>query len=134
MNKKIAAALLGALVVPAATAIANGHDSLVDKVRNVTAQYLDINVPLHNGEGWVVGTPCVSGPDAGAMGVHLVDPSRLDGVVNVAEPEALIYEPMANGSMRFVGVEYIVLADAWANLHSSGTPALEGNLMNYVPA
>ena len=133
MNKKITAVLIAALAVPAAAAVAYGHQSLVDKVREVTAQYLDINVPLHNGEGWVVGTPCVSGPDFGAMGVHLVDPSRLDGLVNVAEPEALIYEPMANGSMRFVGVEYIVLADAWAKLHSSGTPALEGNLMNYVP-
>jgi len=134
MKTTIQAALTLSLALPCVLAAAGSHEPLVDKVREVTAQYLDINVPLHNGEGWVVGTPCVSGPDFGAMGVHLVAPSRLDGVVDVSQPEALIYEPMPNREMRLVGVEYIVIADAWASLHATGTPALAGNLMNYVPA
>src|SRR5215469_12724749 len=49
------------------------------KVRHATARFIDINVAL--AEGWVPATPCVSGPDTGAMGVHLVLPSRLDRVV-----------------------------------------------------
>lgn len=124
------------LVSSAATVQADAPSpGLVQRVRDATARYRDINVALHDGEGWVVGTPCVSGPDFGAMGVHLVLPARIDGVVDVDQPEALIYEPMANGAMRLVGVEYIVIADAWALLHpSGGTPALEGNLMNYVAA
>jgi len=63
---------------------------LIDKVRAATARFKDINVALR--EGWTVATPCVSGPDTGAMGVHLVMGSRLaDGIISADEPEALIY-------------------------------------------
>ena len=35
--------------------------------------------------------------------------------------------------MRFVGVEFIVLAGDWARLHpEGGTPSLDGHLTNYV--
>ena len=107
---------------------------LIEKVQNATARYTDINVAL--AEGWVTATPCVSGPDTGAMGVHLVLPSRLKaGVLNAEQPEALIYEPMANGAMRLVGVEFIVLASVWASHHpAADVPALDGNLLNYIAA
>lgn len=107
---------------------------LIDKVRNATARYIDLNVAL--AEGFVAATPCVSGPDTGAMGVHFVLPSRISaGVLNPRQPEALIYEPMANGAMRLVGVEYIVLESVWATQAPSGTvPALDGNLLNYIAA
>ena len=36
---------------------------LIDRVRAATARFKDINAALH--EGWVVATPCVSGPDTG---------------------------------------------------------------------
>ena len=52
---------------------------LIDKVRAATARFRDINVAL--AEGWVQGTPCVSGPDTGAMGVHFVMPSRIGNFV-----------------------------------------------------
>jgi hypothetical protein len=107
---------------------------LIDKVHKATARYTDINVALT--EGWVMATPCVSGPDTGAMGVHLVLPLRLATVVlDPTQPEALIYEPMANGAMRLVGVEFIVLASVWASSNpDGGVPALDGNLLNYVAA
>jgi len=107
---------------------------LVEKVRRATARFRDVNVATN--EEWVPGTPCVSGPNEGAMGVHFILPSRVgDGVLNAEEPEALIYEPQSNGAFRLVGVEFIVLADDWAKLHTDGsTPALEGHLTNYVGA
>ena len=110
--------------------------TLIDKVRAATAQYLDINVALHESEPWVRGTPCVSGPNSGAMGVHFIKPSRVfDGALNANEPEALIYEPLPNGALRLVGVEFIVLAGDWAARHPDGsTPALDGHLTNYVGA
>jgi len=114
---------------------ANGDGApLIDKVHNATAQYTDINVAI--AQGWVTATPCVSGPDTGAMGVHFVLPSRISaGVLNAEQPEALIYEPMANGTMRLVGVEFIVLASVWASHNPGGSvPALDGNLLNYVAA
>jgi hypothetical protein len=109
-----------------------GMAPLVDKVRIATAHYLDINVAKN--EGWVAATPCVSGPTSGAMGVHFVLPSRLgDGVANASEPEALIYEPLPNGMMRLVGVEFIVFAADWAALHpEGGVPTVDGHLMNLV--
>jgi len=108
--------------------------TLVSKVRTATQRYTNINAAL--ADGFVQGTPCVSGPDFGAMGVHFVLPARISGgVLNADEPEALIYEPMASGAFRLVGVEFIVLASVWTGQHSDGsTPALEGHLMNYISA
>lgn len=107
---------------------------LVRKVREATARYVDINVAIQ--EGWKPATPCVSGPTGGAMGVHFVLPSRIpDGQLNASEPEALIYEPAADGSMRLVGVEFIVIAEDWAKAHpDGGAPSVDGHLTNYVGA
>ena len=82
---------LAALSLLAGSALAEEtvDSPLVEKVRHATARFVDINVAL--GEGWVPATPCVSGPDTGAMGVHLVFPSRLDHVVlDASQPQALI--------------------------------------------
>jgi hypothetical protein len=140
----IVLALCAAAFMPVADAQAQtshaGHGSrslasfspLVEKVRLATARYIDVNVALN--EQWMQATPCVSGPSAGAMGVHFVLPSRVgDGVLKAEEPEALIYEPMQNGALRLVGVEFIVIASDWAAGHpDGGTPAVDGHLTNYV--
>jgi hypothetical protein len=131
-----AVCVLLALQLPLVAAKAGSPEDspLVEKVRIATAPFKDINVAIAH--GWVPATPCVSGPDTGAMGVHFVLPARIGGgVPNAEQPQALIYEPMANGAMRLVGVEFIVLADAWAsNNPGGGVPALDGNLMNYIGA
>lgn len=110
------------------------NSSLIEEVRGATAKFRDINVAL--AQGWVTATPCVSGPDSGAMGVHLVLPARINaGVTNPQQPEALIYEPMQNGAMRLVGVEFIVLESVWqVSNPPPSVPAIDGNLMNYVGA
>ena len=107
---------------------------LVEKVRRATAKYRDINVAL--AEKWAPATPCVSGPNEGAMGVHFVLGDRIsDGNVDPEAPEALIYEPMPSGAMRLVGVEFIVFAASWESAHEGeGAPSLDGHLMNYVGA
>jgi hypothetical protein len=127
---------LAVLSLPAGSALAQetGESPLAEKVRHATARFVDINVAL--AEGWVPATPCVSGPDTGAMGVHLVFPTRLDHVVlDASQPQALIYEPTSNGAMRLVGVEFIVTASLWAAHNPApAVPALEGNLLNYIGA
>jgi hypothetical protein len=117
---------------PGQGAVASKQSSpLVDKVRQATARYRDINVALS--EGWVVATPCVSGPNHGAMGVHLALPARIgDGEVNGSEPELLMYEPQANGGMRLVGVEFIVIAADWSRENPGGPPSVDGHLMHFV--
>jgi hypothetical protein len=114
-----------------AAAAADQATPLIDKVRNATAQYLDINNALK--QGWVPATPCVSGEDTGAMGVHFILPAvgLSSSTLNAEQPTLLIYEPMSDGAMRLVGVEFIVLASNWAG---SGPPALDGNLLNYIAA
>jgi hypothetical protein len=112
----------------------NDRSPLIDKVRRATERFEDINVAIS--EGFVQGTPCVSGPNWGAMGVHFVLPARIaGGVLSADEPEALIYEPLLGGGLRLVGVEFIVLASAWVKQHpAAGPPALEGHLLNLVDA
>ena len=139
ISKSIRSALCALAVLPSFGMLQMaraGDDStpLIEKVHNATERFTDINVAL--ADGWVRATPCVSGPDAGAMGVHLVLPSRLaSGVLKPEDPEALIYEPLANGAMRLVGVEFIVLESVWAkNNPRGGVPALDGNLLNYIAA
>jgi hypothetical protein len=102
------------------------------KVREATSQYKEVDVAIS--QGFVRATPCVSGPDHGAKGVHFVLVDRLNnGVLNPTQPEALIYEPMANGALPLAGVEYIVFAHTWQSRHpAGGTAALDGNLMNYL--
>jgi hypothetical protein len=118
-------------LLPLIAAAGDAATPLIDKVRNATARYIDINKAKL--DKFVVGTPCVSGPDAGAMGVHLVRPDRIMTLVlDATQPQALIYEPMADGAMRLVGVEYILLAQNWPDAGSP--PALDGNLFNYIDA
>jgi hypothetical protein len=107
---------------------------LVDEVRTATAKYRDINVMFAEG-GWAAATPCVSGPNSGAMGVHFVKDGRVgDGILRADQPEALIYEPLPGGAMRLVGVEFIELKDVWDSVGNGGgkQPVLEGHLLNLV--
>jgi hypothetical protein len=109
-----------------------GSAPLVEKVRRSTAHFKNISTAIN--EGWVAATPCVSGPTAGAMGVHFVLPARVgDGQIDGDEPEALIYEPLPNGAMRLVGVEFIVIAADWTSKHpEGGAPNVDGHLMHYT--
>ena len=71
------------------------------------------------------------GPQAGAMGEHDMNGELIgDGALDPAKPEALLYAPQADGSMKLLGVEYLVLADAWDANHG-GPPILMGQLFNY---
>jgi hypothetical protein len=104
---------------------------LVQKVRAATRRYKDINVAIE--EGWVPATPCVSGPNSGAMGVHYVLPERIgDGALRADQPEALIYEPRSGGRAQLVGVEFIVIAADWNTQNPDKQPTLEGHLLNLV--
>ena len=101
---------------------------LVQAVRAATAQYMDVNVATAAGYGPFLG--CVSGTDHGAMGIHYVNGSLLNGTVDPAHPQALIYEP-SNGQLNLVGVEFIVDAATWFKSNSS-SPVLDGQTFLFV--
>lgn len=107
-------------------------DALIAKVREVTQKYQTVEAAT--AAKYVQGTPCVSGPDRGAMGIHYVLPDLIkNAVLDVNQPSALIYEPESDGTLRLVGVEYLVIASVWDSNNPNTPPALEGNLLNYIP-
>jgi len=128
--------LAAPVAAPATEAFDHAHAAvsgvLLANVRAHTARYLDVNNAT--GDGFVRATPCVSGPDFGAMGVHFIKLDRLGSTYPPADdkPTALIYEPTANGGLRFVGVEFIVMAGPWDLAHPKSPPSLDGNLFNLV--
>ena len=101
---------------------------LVEIVKNATGQYLDVRNATRDGYGPFLG--CVSGSDHGAMGIHYVNPSLLNGTIDATHPQALIYEP-SNRQMRLVGVEFITDAATWLENNSS-PPVLEGQVFLLV--
>ena len=115
----------------AAPALAQDHahggsapNALVKVVREITEPYKNVAAAEKNGYALAFG--CVSGPDAGAMGLHYVNmPLVLDGAIDATRPEIILYEPVGNGQVRLVGADYLVFADAWDKTHSSA-PELMG--------
>lgn len=108
------------------------QNKLVEIVRNATTQYQDVS----KATGYTPVLGCVSGSDHGAMGIHYVNTSLIngetllsDGQLDATRPQALIYEPQSNGELKLVGVEFIILASA---LPADAAPQVEGHLMVYV--
>jgi hypothetical protein len=114
-------ALLSLLAVVAASAHAASDNPLVDKVQAANDRFKDVSAAIAEGYSPI---PCASGLQGGAMGVHYVNGEFLkDGVVDIAKPEAVMYEPTADGKMDLVAVEYIAF---------KGPAALDGHLFNFV--
>ena len=100
------------------------NNPLAKIVRQITEPYKDVSAA--QAAGYALAFGCVSGPDSGAMGLHYVNmPLVLDGQIDAAHPEIILYEPVENGGVRLVGADYLVLADAWDKTHSGG-PELMG--------
>ena len=53
-------------------------------------------------------TACMSDPALGGMGFHYVNGGYVDAIVRPDQPELLVYEPQANGKLRFVAVEFMI--------------------------
>ncbi|HKD07288.1 MAG TPA: hypothetical protein VKB79_15405 [Bryobacteraceae bacterium] len=105
---------------------------LVEVVRAAIQQFVDVNAATRANYSPAFG--CVSGPDHGAMGIHYINGTLVgDGQIDEMKPEALIYEPTAQG-MRLVGVEFIVDAATWLQAHNNTPPALEGQAFQFVGA
>jgi hypothetical protein len=119
-------------LVPAVVAVTEAQTTpnLVETVREATTDFQDVTAAEAAGYGVFHG--CVSGPQEGAMGVHYVNGDLVgDGELDAARPEALIYEDQ-NGTMRLLGVEYVVIAETWDANNNAMPPVLMGQLFNYV--
>jgi hypothetical protein len=62
----------------------------------------------------------------GAQGVHYAKEALFEPVVEPHAPQLLMFEPRADGSLRFLGVEYLVFQEAWHAAGHEGRPVLFG--------
>lgn len=113
------AALLAA--VPAFAA--GDNNPLAKHVRDANDRFKDVAAAVAEGYGPI---PCASGHQGGSMGIHYVNGGYLkDGVIDIARPEAVMYEPMPDGKLKLIAVEYIAF---------KGPASLEGHLFNFNSA
>jgi hypothetical protein len=111
---------VGAIASEASAQSARARETLVEHVRSANTRFKDVSVAVAEGYAAI---PCASGIDGGAMGVHYVNPNYLkDQVPDVNRPQAVMYEPMPDGKMALVAVEYITF---------KGPASLEGQLFNF---
>lgn len=125
MNNRIRQfACISLLSIGAVSAAAAGSSTPVaDKVRAANERFHDVSAAVAEGYSPI---PCASGQSGGAMGIHYVNGDYLkDDVVDIARPEAVMYEPMPDGSLKLVAVEYITF---------KGPASLEGHLFNFIGA
>jgi hypothetical protein len=102
--------------------------TLVNVVRDSTERFKDVRVA--EAEGYALHFGCVSGGEAGAMGLHYVNMKLVgEGMLDATRPQILMYEPMPNGELKLIGADYLVLADAW-NAKNQGPPQLMGQLFH----
>jgi hypothetical protein len=132
------ALVLALLAIPAlaaggiaVAAVGGGFDG----AKPATAAFHDIDKAIAAGYSVEVadlsGATCIAQPGEGAMGVHMLDPSLLDGTIDATNPELLVYEPRNNGTLKLVALEYLMFASAWTE---SEPPALFGREFDLVPA
>ena len=114
MKRRMTAAtsLIFAMLLITPAALATGQSALAP-AREGTAKYHKVS---HAEAAGYVSTldllGCFQNPGVGGMGLHYLNPTLLDGLVDADTPEALVYE-MTDHGLKLAGVEYIVPLDAW---------------------
>lgn len=103
---------------------------LPEAVRAATEKFRDVDAAI--AAGYMLNGGCVSGPQEGAMGVHYAKFDLFDAMLNVDEPEVLVYEPR-NGRLHLVAAEYVTPAAAWDAASPMATPQLMGHLLHLTP-
>ena len=121
--KRLQASALGTLALLMAgcgPVLAASANPLADNVRAANDRFRDVAAAVAEGYAPI---PCASGVAGGAMGIHYVNPAYVgDEVIDIAKPEAVMYEPSADGKMTLIAVEYIT---------TKGPAELQGHLFNF---
>ena len=96
--------------------------ALLKIVRDNTERFKEVSVAEAEGYSLLFG--CVSGPDAGAMGLHYVNLNLVGaGVIDATRPQIVIYEPMPDGHLKLIGADFLVIASDWDKAHpGQGAP------------
>ena len=106
--------------------------TLLKIVRDSTERFKDVAVA--QAAGYALQFGCVTGDDAGAMGLHYVNGNLVNaGILDATRSQIVIYEPTLIGGLRLIGADFLVLADTWHATHTA-PPQLMGQLFHLFPA
>jgi hypothetical protein len=100
--------------------ISTATASLLKQVRQRTARFNSSNQAIR--AGYLPDDHCVAHPEMGGMGYHWLNPGLLDDEFDPLQPEVILYERHKNGSMRLIGVEYIVMNTGQDHPHFGDYP------------
>jgi hypothetical protein len=121
-----------------AQSLGSAEGTLLDVVREATQRFKDVAVA--ETEKYALMFGCVTGPDAGAMGLHFVNmelvlsTSTGTSPLDARRPQIVIYEPTPSGRLQLIGADFLVLADPWNKVHGGSPPELMGQLFQYFDA
>jgi hypothetical protein len=94
-------------------AAAGREDGAIATLRQATARYHDLDKAIADGFVFLHG--CEVRPGEGPVGIVYIHFGRLlDGVIDPALPDGLIYEPRRNDKPKLVGVELAVPYALWS--------------------
>jgi len=99
----------------------------VAQVRRATAKFHDIEAAKAAGYDVQFPAGCASSAEGG-QGFHWINNGLVDGEINLLEPELVMYEPQPGGTMRLVGVDYVV-----PYVEGSTAPKLLGRDFAHLP-
>jgi hypothetical protein len=126
-RKTLVTTVAMAVVLLAIPSSASAAADDLSTARAATAQFHEVGTATAAGYGEFRDAAliaCIETPGVGVMGIHYVNGGLVgDGAINAATPEALVYQPLANGKLRLVAVEYIVFYSMWAG---ASKPSLFG--------
>jgi len=112
-----------ALTGAAAPAVASPQDDL-QSTRAATARFHSVQQAASAGYGELrdaAGIACIDNP-AGGMGIHYVNGDLVaDPALTPSSPEVLVYQPGADGQLRLVALEYVILESTWRAEHPDPT-------------
>jgi hypothetical protein len=77
--------------------------------------------------GYAPATTCMSSA-LGSQGIHYANDSLFGTEMVAAAPQLLMYEPRPDGSLQFIGVEYLVFTAAWHAAGFEERPSLFGQV------
>lgn len=153
MRSMIVAAVIACCAAPAAAQhtppppLSEDGQRELATIRAATARYADVQLALADGympdpTGTCVDAKMVGAPaELGGMGLHYLHPARLgvagppapgskltgnDAVLDWSQPEVLVYEPQADGSLQLVAAEYMVFKSAWEAAGNQAAPTFFG--------
>jgi hypothetical protein len=92
-------------------------------LHGAVAAFADVDEAI--AAGYEPVSACMTG-DLGAQGIHFGKDALFEPSVVLETPQLLMYEPQADGSLRFLGVEYLVFQQAWHDAGHVERPALLG--------